>query len=119
ALLSERGAEVEVLARSETIRWLGDDAPEESVKSALTTRLRPPTDVGGLVGGWLAATPDLVRAGPEALRSELTDRLSRPAGAASLRPRLTAVKLSCGQSVTAAERSGEEAHLRLSDGSER
>ena len=29
------------------------------------------------------------------------------------------MKLSCGQSVTGAERSGEEAHLRLSDGSER
>lgn len=119
ALLNERGAEVEVLARSETIRWLGDGEPDNSVKPALSTRLRAPTDVGGLVSGWIAATPDMVRAGPEALRSRLSDRCSRPAGAASLRPRLTAVKLSCGQSVTGAERSGEEAHLRLSDGSER
>lgn len=119
ALLSEHGAEVEVLARSETIRWLGDGAPDDSVKPPLTTRLAPPTDVGGLVSGWIAATPNLVRAAPEALRSQLSGRCSRPAGAASLRPRLTAVKLSCGRSVTGAEPSGEQARLRLSDGSER
>ncbi len=67
ALLFEARATVEVLARAPAIRWL-DDAGDGRGPARTGTARRmsdlipaPPTDVGGVGAGWLAAVPDAFR----------------------------------------------------------
>jgi FAD-dependent urate hydroxylase len=118
ALLSEHGAEVEVLARAEEVYWLGWN-PNGDVRARLRWP-KPPTDVGGRATGWIASTPSGFRLIPSARAKEMVQfRCLRPAGAGWLRPRLTEVKLSLGRAVLAAERSGEQVELTLDDGTNR
>jgi FAD-dependent urate hydroxylase len=124
ALLREAGANVEVLARAPSIRWLGElsgSAPaRRSARRALTeTVALPPTDVGGRLNGWIAAAPDVFRAVPESLHPAISYRCIRPAGAGWLRSRLVDVPVSLGRSVVGAGVSGDAVELSLSDGSTR
>jgi FAD-dependent urate hydroxylase len=118
ALLDERGATVQVLARA-PIRWLPDDTVTVPAKRSRFNISPPPTDVGGRLSGWIAATPDVFRRTPVAARPWVSDRCIRPAGSGWLRPRLGAAQISYGVSVVAAAERGGRAWLRLSDGSER
>jgi cation diffusion facilitator CzcD-associated flavoprotein CzcO len=120
ALLSESGATVEVLVRGASVRWLpgGGDDPA-SLPRRRDRVPRPPTDVGGVVAGWLAAAPDAFRRVPRRLQPRLAYRCIRPAGAGSLRPRLGQVQIICERRVTGAEWSNGRVRLALSDGSER
>ncbi|HEY5316459.1 MAG TPA: NAD(P)-binding domain-containing protein, partial [Solirubrobacteraceae bacterium] len=120
ALLHERGASVEVLARA-PIRWLPDDTlvAAAPVKRSRFTISPPPTDVGGRLTGWIAATPDVFRCTPRATRPWVSFRCIQPAGSGWLRPKLEAAQISVGVSVVAAAERGGRAWLRLSDGSER
>jgi hypothetical protein len=114
ALLSEHGAEVEVLARAEEVYWLGWN-PNGDVRARIRWP-KPPTDVGGRATGWIASTPSGFRLIPSARAKEIVQfRCLRPAGAGWLRPRLTEVTLSLGRGVLAAERSGEQVVLTLDD----
>jgi FAD-dependent urate hydroxylase len=79
----------------------------------------PPTDVGGLVSGWIAAVPDVFRRVPEPLHPAISFRCIRPAGSAWLRPRLVEVPLSCGLVVERADEDAGGVTLALSDGSSR
>lgn len=119
ALLREQGADVEVLARAPTIAWLGNSAN----RGAPPSRLRwpkPPTDVGGRVTGWIAATPGGFRLIPSARAREIVEfRCVRPAGAGWLPERLTGVTLSLESRIVAAERTGEQVVLMLDDGTKR
>jgi FAD-dependent urate hydroxylase len=118
ALLSEHGADVEVVARSEDVYWLGWNANGD-----VRARLRwpkPPTDVGGRATGWIASTPAGFRLIPWRRAREIVEfRCLRPAGAGWLRPRLTEVRLSLGRAVLAAKRSSEHVELTLDDGTKR
>jgi FAD-dependent urate hydroxylase len=114
ALLHEAGAHVEVLVRAETIRWLGDASTNR--RRSLRERLVPPTDVGGLVTGWIAAVPDAYRAVPAALRGPIAYRCIRPAGAGWLRGRLAGVPLTTGTAAVSARADGDRVRLAL-DGS--
>lgn len=123
ALLHERGASVEVLARTDAIHWLGAD---EEMQPAASARRRPslslsppPTDVGGRLTGWIAAAPDVFRRVPSRFAPELSFRCIRPAGAAWLRPRLADVPLTCGVEVVGAGERDGEVDLKLSDGGTR
>jgi FAD-dependent urate hydroxylase len=118
ALLSEAGAEVEVLIRAPQVHWL--------VKGRLANRLGParrilypPTDVGPPGLNWLIALPDLFRRLPQEAQVPAARRAIRPAGANWLRPRLERVRLSVGKSVASAVASGDEVRLRLDDGTDR
>jgi hypothetical protein len=114
ALLSEQGAEVEVLARAEEVFWLGWN-PNGDVPARLRWP-KPPTDVGGRVTGWIASTPSGFRLIPWPRARELVQfRCLRPAGAGWLRPRLMEVTLSLGRTVRAAEQSGQQVVLTLDD----
>jgi cation diffusion facilitator CzcD-associated flavoprotein CzcO/predicted ATP-grasp superfamily ATP-dependent carboligase len=120
ALLHERGASVEVLARAPSIWWLGDGAA--GVGAARRPRVPiplPPTDVGGRLTGWIAAAPDVFRRVPSALQPTVSERCIRPAGSGWLRPRLADVTVSYERFVIAAQQRNGEAHLVLDDGSER
>ncbi|HEY5428577.1 MAG TPA: NAD(P)-binding domain-containing protein [Solirubrobacteraceae bacterium] len=122
ALLHEAGADVEVLSRAPAIYWLGDGTESELPEPPRGRRLSlspPPTDVGGRLTGWLAATPDAFRRLPRRLAPEIAYRCIRPAGAGWLRPRLVDVTLSCGSSVVKADEGAGGVMLRLRDGSSR
>ena len=122
ALLHEAGATVEVLARAPSIRWLGEDS-NGATSTTLETRLRaalvPPTDVGGVPHGWIAAVPDVFRNVPESLHPSISFRCIRPAGAGWLHARLLDVPISLGRQTVAAEVRDGAVELHLDDGSSR
>jgi len=117
ALLHEAGAQVEVLVRAETVRWLGDVSRPR--QRSLRERMVPPTDVGGLVTGWIAAVPDAYRAVPPTLRDPIAYRCIQPAGAGWLRRRLADVPLTTGTVVVSLRAEGDRARLTLGRSEER
>jgi hypothetical protein len=139
ALLSEAGAEVDLIARAEQIFWLnhgdrGEDTPGGILPPVSTgpSTQRPawrqraglywhgvPTEVGGKYSGWLGAAPDVCRVLPRSLRAPLTQHCIRAAAAPWLPDRLRGVTFTMGRAVTAAEEVDGMVRLRLSDGSER
>ena len=141
ALLREAGAEVEVLARRESIFWLtfgwygGKDgpvlpppppAPSSGAPSRPSWRIRKglywhgaPTEVGGRLSGWVGAAPDVCRRMPRVGRAPLTYHCIRPAGAYWLPERLREVAITLGVQVRRARERDGRALLELDDGSER
>jgi hypothetical protein len=123
ALLSEGGANVEVLARTPAIYWLGDGGADNGeVKTAGRPRIPiplPPTDVGGRVTGWIAAAPDVFRRVPPSLQPIVSFRCIRPAGSGWLRPRLEAVPIVTERIATGAEQANGGVCVKLDDGSTR
>jgi hypothetical protein len=117
ALLSERGAEVEVLARASEVRWLSSDDGNTRTPGSLIPL--PPTAVGGRLSGWIAAMPDAFRRLPQKQQEWVSRRCTRPAGSGWLRPRLNRVAITCGRFTTKAEERGAGVWLQLDDGSER
>jgi FAD-dependent urate hydroxylase len=118
ALLDERAASVEVVARAREIRWLPDDTQPPPLSRRPHLPL-PPTGVGGGLSGWLVAAPDAFRRAPRRLQPWAAQRAILPAGSGWLRPRLTGVRISCQRSVVAAEARNGGIWLLLDDGSDR
>jgi hypothetical protein len=122
ALLHERRATVEVLARATSVNWLPDDTLPVKRPSGLAWRPAvplPPTDVGGRVTGWAAAMPDVFRRLPGRVRPDVSYRCIRPAGSGWLRDRLREVPITCGVDVTDAEARDGRVTLRCRDGAVR
>ena len=124
ALLHEAGAEIEVVARAPRIYSL-PDAPRQasfarSARRLLSPIARPPFDImGPRFVSWLLAWPRAFRKSPRALQDFLTACAVRPAGASWLVPRLAAVRITTGCTITTATPTGSQLRLRLGDGSER
>ncbi len=119
ALLSERGAQVRVLARAPEINWLGSGHGPAHRPSRVSSLIPlPPTAVGGRLSGWIPALPDVYRCVPRRGREWLFRRCVRPAGSNWLQPRLREVTISCGRTTTAAEERDGSIWLQLDDGSE-
>ena len=122
ALLHERAAAVEVLARTAAVHWLPDDTLPEAPASGLSWRPAlplPPTDVGGRFTGWAAATPDVFRRLPSHMQPDVAFRCIRPAGSGWLRGRLSDVPITCGALVSQAREHDGQVTLTLQDGSSR
>jgi cation diffusion facilitator CzcD-associated flavoprotein CzcO len=118
ALLHEAGADVEIVARAPGIVWLaGDHVP--GFRAHVKRLLMPPTDVGGLKSGWVAAAPELLRRGPARLRPAVTRRCVVPAGAAWLRSRLEQVPMNLGRAIAKATPAGSQVRVALDDGTVR
>jgi hypothetical protein len=112
ALAREAGADVEVLARAGGVNWLADLDHGRRVRD----RGYPPTDVGGRVRGWLAASPDVFRRLPEQPRPWIRAGCLRPAGSHWLRARLAGVPIRTGAAVAAAREDGDGVELALAGG---
>jgi hypothetical protein len=122
AILHEEGAEVEIVARSSQIRWLGG-AFSRAIHSGLGPKvsqlLYAPTDVGPAGISQVVARPDLVRRFPRPVQDWLRSRSIRPAGARWLIERLQKVPMSLGRSIVSAVPAGGRARVSLDDSSER
>ena len=116
ALIGEAGADVEVIARAGSIRWLRRSAWLHSREGSFRRMLYPPTDVGPVGLAWLVAKPDAFRRVPRRTGERIAYRCIRPAATAWLEPRTAATRFTLGRSVASAETSGEHVRLRLDDG---
>lgn len=118
ALLHEAGADVEIVARASGIVWLpGDHQP--GIRARLRRLLMPPTDVGGMRSGWIAAAPELLRRTPGGLRPAVTRKCVVPMGAAWLRSRLEQVPIVLDRAIASAAARGARVRVVLDDGTAR
>ncbi len=118
ALLHEGEAEVEVIAKIATLRWIGQH-PWLHRMGPLSKMLYSSHDVGPAGISRLVAAPNLVRQIPLSLRDRIRTRAVRPAGSPWLPARLEKVKITKGRHVVVATPNGQEAELKLDDGSRR
>jgi FAD-dependent urate hydroxylase len=120
-----------VIARARGTYWLPDIAGPglmRTLRRLLSPLVRPPFDImGPRMISWIIAAPRLYARAPRALQDMLTARAVRPAGAGWLVPRLAAVRMTAGCTITHAAPTGggeggagaSQLRLTLSDGSER
>jgi FAD-dependent urate hydroxylase len=118
ALLAASDANVEVVARAASLRWLRRHEPN-SVRTKVREVVIPPTDLGGWVTGWVAATPDLLRRLPGRAQTAVGRRCTAPAAADWLWPRLSRASILLGRTVTAAAPLNGGIEVTLDDRSER
>lgn len=118
ALLHEAGAEVEVIARTPEIHWLGWKARLQQL-GPLAKLFYSWTDVGPAGISRIVSAPHLLRQFPRDVQDKLRKRSIRPAGAHWLPQRLQDVRITAGTQVTSAREDGGRVRLRLSGSSER
>jgi FAD-dependent urate hydroxylase len=118
ALLSEAGAQVEVIARISELRWIGRHPWLHSM-GPISQLLYSKYDVGPAGISRLVSWPSVMFHVPMPIKDKIRKRAVRPAGAPWLKPRLVAVKMTLGRTVQSASCDGREVQLRLDDGSER
>ena len=118
-ILSEAGAEVELIARTPSLRWLTRSSRLHTLPTRVQHALYAPTDVGPPGLSWLVAMPELFQHLPRGWQDKLAYRSIRPAASGWLRPRAGGIRFSTGRAVQAAEPQGGGLRLRLDDGSAR
>ena len=120
ALLSEAGAEVEMIARRPGVHWLDQKMTWlKSEANPLRPLFYPPPDVGPPGLNWVVATPGLFRRLPRSLQENIAYRSIRPAASGWLLPRVGRVRITTSRVVTSARSDAERVKLRLDDGSDR
>src|SRR6266704_3973874 len=122
ALLHEGGAEVEIVARTRQIHWLGglvSRTIHSGLGPTISKLLYAPTDVGPAGVSQVVARPDLVRRLPRPTQDWLRNRSIRPAGARWLVGRLQNVPIILDHFIVSAAPVGEKVRVRLDDGSDR
>lgn len=112
ALLHELGADVQVLVREPTVRWLSEGSWKHSTPWVSTLLYAAP-DVGPAGVSHIVAHPGAYRRLPRKLQDRLAVRSVRPAGAGWLRPRLAGVSIRTGLRVTSATAEGGRVRLRF------
>jgi cation diffusion facilitator CzcD-associated flavoprotein CzcO len=118
AILSEAGAQVEIIARDSKLKWIGSHKWLHQM-GPLTRMLYSSHDVGPIGISRLVAYPNLVRLVPLKLRDKIRTRAVRPAGSQWLPARLVNVKLNTSRAVSRAIEANGGLALTLDDGSER
>jgi cation diffusion facilitator CzcD-associated flavoprotein CzcO len=119
ALMSQAGAQVELIARAPAIRWLIRGEQLRGVDPILQRLLYAPTDVGPAGVSRLVAMPNLFRRLPRELQDRLAYRSIRPAATSWLVDRTTDVKMTFARQVSAAHPDGGGVLITLDDGSRR
>lgn len=118
ALLHEAQAEVELLVRDTTVQWTWQRPWLHTFRPVGAVLYAWP-DVGPAVISHAVARPDLYRMLPRWLQDSWRAKSIRPNGVGWLKPRLRDVKVSTGLAVLSAVVRGNQAELKLSDGSAR
>lgn len=118
ALLKEAGIAVEVIARKETLNWVGLHARLHHL-GVISKMLYSTRDVGPAGISRLVAMPHLFRRFPRPFQDRTAYRAIRPAGAGWLQPRIEGIPITLGHKVVSATVAGSELRLRLDDGTER
>jgi FAD-dependent urate hydroxylase len=119
ALLHEAGADVEVIARADRIRWLRRSGWLHAREGRMRRALYPPTDVGPVGLSWLVAKPNAFRRVPTRIGERIAYRCIRPAASGWLMPRTAQTRLTLGRTVASAAATGGRLQLRLDDGTAR
>jgi lysine/ornithine N-monooxygenase len=117
-LLSEGGAEVELVARTAEPVYLRSWSPIHFM-GPLGRIVYAPTDVGPLWYSRLVATPALFTRLPRQTQDRIAYRSIRPACSYFVKVRLDGVKLTTTTEVVAAQPLEDRVRLTLSDGTER
>lgn len=116
-LLSEAGAEVELIARG-PVHWIGAEVPGDTWKWRLHQAITPPSPVGPFPLNWLVEMPGIVRRLSAETRSRISTRSLRPAASAWLVPRAGRIRMRFGRTVSAVRERNGELTLQLDDHSE-
>jgi FAD-dependent urate hydroxylase len=120
ALLSERGAEVEVLVRAPQVhwrkRWFHTHGP---LVRPLARLMYAPSAVGPAGVSWIAETPGLFWWLQPRLQRLVVDRSLRPEPDLGLRKRLGEVRITTGQTVVSATPLNSHLRLTMNTGTER
>jgi cation diffusion facilitator CzcD-associated flavoprotein CzcO len=119
ALLSEAGAEVEVIMRAPWILWLRGAVALRNHLGLMGRMMFPWTDVGSPPWNQIIARPALFRQVPARVRQSIDRHAMRPSVAAWLKRRIGNVKLSTSREVRSASASGNKLRVVLDDSSER
>jgi cation diffusion facilitator CzcD-associated flavoprotein CzcO len=118
-LLSEAGAEVELLSRGD-VHWIGADTNKADHARGLVRRARELLTAKSAVGPfpleWLNDAPGIVRHLPLSARQWIATRSLRPAASAWLRPRAGAIRFTAGRKVVSARTKDGQIELKLDDG---
>ena len=116
ALLHEAGADVELIVRRSTVRFLS--GRDRLRNSPIAKLVYPPGEVGPPGLNWVIELPDLFRSLPKCLQKWVTGQLT-PIGSAWLRPRLAGVRSTVGRTVSAVAETRGRLQLVLDDSSRR
>jgi FAD-dependent urate hydroxylase len=119
ALLTEHGAQAEIIARADHLNWLHGGKYHRLLGPRLTPLVYAPTDVGPMGLSRVVAVPDAFRRLPRPLQERLAYRSIRPAGAAWLGPRLRAVPITVSQSIVSAVPAAGGVEVTLASGERR
>lgn len=117
-LMTERGADVEVIARGPEIVWLRSWSPIHFM-GRLGRIVYAPTDVGPLWYSRLVATPALFTRLPRETQDKIAHRSIRPACSYFVKVRVDGMRLTTATEVTNAQVAREGLELSLSDGTTR
>jgi cation diffusion facilitator CzcD-associated flavoprotein CzcO len=123
AILNEQQADVEILARADTIKFLGKRwrlglfrTLTPGPLKPLSYLLRPPTDLGDFRTGRIMANPDKFRKQSPERRQVLLQAVKNPCGSHWLRPRLEKVSARTSTSVKSVEVVKDRLKLTYNDG---
>jgi cation diffusion facilitator CzcD-associated flavoprotein CzcO len=120
ALIGEAGGDVEVIARTDRVRWLRRSGWLHARDGAARRLLYPPTDVGPVGLSWLVAKPNAFRRVPTRLGDRIAYRCIRPAATSWLLERTASAQVTLGRAVTSATVRGDRTvRLTLDDGTTR
>jgi cation diffusion facilitator CzcD-associated flavoprotein CzcO len=116
-LLSEAGAEVDLIARGD-IHWIGHELGDVQGDPLwwLHGILSAPSGIGPFPYNWMADVPSILYALPPEARLKLADRTLRAAASAWLKKRAGKVRFNFGRTIMGAAAAGDGIELHLDTG---
>jgi len=119
--LDEAGADVELVLRADTVRWLTGPTWWKSERNPLKILMyaTPRTDVGPPVLNQIVSRPGLFKAFPLEFQRRMAARSIRPAGARWLVDRVRGVRVTTGRTVVSAKPQGNQLCVMLDDSTTR
>ena len=116
-LLSEAGAEVELICRGD-VRWIGHEQGDKISDPLwwLHGILSAPSAIGPFPYNWLVDLPSMLHMLPHEQRLKLAERTLRAAASAWLRPRTVKVRMNTGRAIVGAAAEGNGIALHLDTG---